>query len=405
MNDPQKPAAIGLKRTLGAPMLSIYGAGTIVGAGIYVLIGEVAGTAGYWTPLAFLIAALVAGVTGFVYAELASRTPGAGGPVAYSNAAFGIRWIAIVIGWAIVVTGLVSGATIISGFTGYLGFFVEVPRWLVITITALVLGGIAGAGVRQSAWFMAVTTTAGIAGLVFVIVAGAANISELPVRFAEAAPISDITTISAIMAAAFLAFYAFIGFEDLVHMREEARRPERDLPIAIIVALAVSAFLYIATSIAALLLVGPESLAGATAPLVEAVGAAGWPQWPLGLASLAIIINGALAQIIMSSRVLYSLGKRGGAPQWLAAPNARTGTPLVATGLVTVIIITLAGLVSLSSLAGATSLIMLAIFFISNLSLIVLDRRKSEAPFNVPRWLPWLGAALCVALVAGQFVI
>jgi len=394
-----------LKRALSTPMLSLYGAGTIVGAGIYVLIGEVAGEAGYWTPVAFLVAALVASVTGAVYAELSSRHPGAGGPVAYSNAAFGLSWLAVGIGWAIVATGVVSSATILSGFVGYLGIFVDLPDWLVITVLALVLGGVAAAGVKESAWLMAITTTAGVVGLILVMVAGYGSGGSLGDTFGEAASITDMATVTAILAAAFLAFYAFIGFEDLVHMSEEAREPRKGLPRAIVIALAVSAVLYVLTAVAALLLVSPDELSGATAPLVTTVEAAGWPGWPLGILSLMVIVNGAMAQIIMATRVIYSLRKWGGAPDWLGRPHPRTGTPIFGTVVVTATLLGLAIAVPLKSLASITSFIMLAVFFISNLSLIVLERRKSDAPFDVPTWLPYLGAALCVGLAAAQLLL
>lgn len=384
---------------------SLYGAGTIVGAGIYVLIGEVTGVAGFWAPLAFLVAALVAGVTGFVYAELASRQPLAGGPVAYSNAAFGLTWLATGIGWAIIATGLVSASTIVAGFAGYLGIYVDIPGWIAIAAVTIALGTIALVGVRQSAWFMAITTTAGVVGLLLVIVAAAGDVTELPARYAEAPPLSDPATVSGVLAAAFLAFFAFIGFEDLVHMSEEARRPRRDLPIAIVVALGVSALLYVLTSVATLILVDPADLAGANAPLVTALEAAGWPSWPLAVLGLLVIVNGALAQIVMATRVAFSLSRSGGAPGWLGRVNQRTATPVTATVAATIIIITLASLVPLGSLAAATSLIMLSVFFVSNLSLIALDRRRPAKAFNVPAWVPYLGATLCVALAAGQFLV
>lgn len=118
----------GLSRELGTPMLALYGTGTILGAGIYVLIGKVAGEAGYWMPLAFLIAALVAGVNGMAYAELATRQPRAGGPAAYVQHAFGKNWLAVLVGWMIVATGVVSAATISAGFAGYVGHFVDLPE-------------------------------------------------------------------------------------------------------------------------------------------------------------------------------------------------------------------------------------------------------------------------------------
>lgn len=206
-------------------------------------------------------------------------------------------------------------------------------------------------------------------------------------------------------AASFLAVYAFIGFEDIVHMAEEVKRPRRAMPVAIASALLVAAVFYVAVSMAALMVVDPARLAQSDAPLVEVSRAAGYAAWPLALLSLWIILNGALAQIFMASRVLYRLGESAGAPAWMSQVNPRTDTPALATAFVTAIIIVLAVAFPLQTLAAATSLIMLLVFMASNAALIILERREPEAAFDVPVILPWFGLLLTALLIAGNFLI
>lgn len=395
----------GLENAIGAPLLAIYGAGTILGAGIFVLVGEVAGIAGYWTPFSFAIAAIVAAVNGMVYAELSTRAPSAGGPSDYVGKAFGGRWPAIAIGWMIVTTGVVSGATIVTGFSGYLAVFYPFPEWLSRTLLLLVLGAVAAAGVKESAWFMAITTSLGLLGLAFVLWAGFfSGVGDPTVVFiGELPPLSDSAVLFGVLSASFLSFYAYIGFEDMVHMAEEVKRPSRAMPVAIFIALSVAAVLYVAVSTAALNVLPPDALHASKAPLADVVAAAGLSKHMVAGPSLAIILNGALAQIIMASRVIFSLRAHDGAPAALCRVHRRTKTPLRATVLVTAICLALALFVPLKTLASITSFIMLLIFVASSSALIILEQRQPEAPFDTPRFLPWLALMLSLGLLIASF--
>jgi amino acid transporter len=397
----------GLKKSLSATMLALYGAGTILGAGIFVLIGKVAGTAGYWTPLAFMLAALVAGLNGMVYAELSTRRPGAGGPTSYTREAFSTNWFSTIIGWMIVATGVVSAATITAGFSGYLLHFVEMPEWIAKTAVLGGLGLVAILGAKESAWFMAVTTTMGIIGLFIVIYAGFIHGDRsFSADFTDNLPSlweSGITW--GVLSATFLAVYSFIGFEDMVHMAEEVKKPAKAMPIAIAVAIGVAAVFYVVTSVASLMVMEPDALKNSEAPLVDVVKKAGLPEWPLAVLSLAIILNGALTQIIMGSRVIYSLGNNNGAPSWMAKVNGKTDTPVIATAIATAIALTLVLFFPLTTLASITSFIMLLVFIASSAALIKLEREKPEAPFDTPNWLPWVALVLTVALLITSFFV
>ena len=155
----------GLSRAVSPKLLIFFALGTTLGAGIYVVIGEIIGAAGYWTPIAFLAASLVAAFTGASFAELTGRCPSSGGPAAWAFKAFGVRWLAIAVGWGIIATGIVSGATIATGFVAYAGVFVDWSKWWVLPILVGLPTAVAIVGVKQSAWFMGLTTAAGIVGL------------------------------------------------------------------------------------------------------------------------------------------------------------------------------------------------------------------------------------------------
>jgi APA family basic amino acid/polyamine antiporter len=140
----------GLRRELSLPLITFYGLGTILGAGIYVLVGKVAGAAGMYAPLAFVVAAVVAAFTAFTYAELAARHPFSGAEAVYVQEGLGRRELSTLVGLLIVFAGLVSSATLVIGFVGYLEVFVSLPETLVILVVVLALTALALWGILQS---------------------------------------------------------------------------------------------------------------------------------------------------------------------------------------------------------------------------------------------------------------
>ena len=164
-----EPGHVGLRRSLSLPLLTYYGLGTIVGAGIYVLVGAVAGRAGILAPVAFLASALTAGLTAHSYAKLSARFPKSAGEAVYVRHAFDSRSLALATGIAVIMTGVVSAATIANGFAGYLGVFVDNPAWLVITLFTLALCFVAVWGILESVWLATIITLLSIAGLLIVV--------------------------------------------------------------------------------------------------------------------------------------------------------------------------------------------------------------------------------------------
>ena len=386
-----------LKRTLGLPLLTFYGLGTIVGAGIYVLIGEVAGVSGSLLPVAFVIAGVVAGLTGASYAELSARYPRAAGAALYVDAAFGNLYLSRLTGFGLLFTGVVSSATICKGFTGYLNLYVSVPEIVAIPLLCLGLFLVASWGIKESAWLITLITLLEVGGLLLVVyLAGSSErtTDSIPVHFG----------VTGVLLGSFLAFYAFIGFEDMVNLAEEVKDPEVTLPRAILLSIAISIGLYVVVALAALLWSDLESISRSDSPLAVMVGDSPTGVWVIGLISLVAVVNGALVQVIMAARVLYGMAMREMLPRFFARVNRMTQTPVLNTLLIVVVILCFALWLPMITLAKITSAVMLCIFALVNLSLIQVKRREhGEAPFVVPVAVPVAGSICCVSILLYQF--
>jgi amino acid transporter len=397
-----------LRRTVSLPLVTLYGLGNILGAGIYVLIGKVAGLAGYLTPTALLIAAFTAAFTALSYAELVSRFPSSAGVAAYLARAYGRPGLSLLVGFLIVVAVLVSAATLVNGFAGYLSVFVELPRWLVVPVIVTSLGLLAASGVAASLRVTALFTLVEAGGLVLIVIVAAGAFAELPEHASALVPPLEWPAWSGVLLAAFLAFYAYTGFEDMVTLAEEVERPERTMPIAILLALLISTLLYAAVALVAVLSVPPEALGASEAPLALVFEAAtGSSPILIAVIGLFAVVNGALVQIIMPSRMLYGMSRHGWLPAWLGRINARTRTPVVATVLVSASVIMLALAFPLLHLAAATSFFLLLVFSLVNLALLRIKRTEPRpAGARVfPQWVPLIGLLSSLGLLLGQVLV
>ena len=395
VTEPEEHSSTELRRDIGFWLFLLYGVGNIVGAGIYVLIGKVAGEAGYGAPLAFGVAAVVAGLTGRSYGELAARYPRSAGEAVYLYKAFNLQWLSTAVGLVIALAGLVSAATIARGFVGYFTNFLILPWWLIVAIALVVLTLIAARGIVESAVVNAGFTLTQVFGLVWIIVAGlfAVPDAEVP-AMSEFLPSSGLAW-GGVMAGAFLAFYAFIGFEDMVNIAEEVRDPQATIPRGIMAAFALSTVIYVLLAAVAVIAVGPALLAGSDAPLA-AVCAEITGCYPALISLIGLtVVNGALIQIIMASRIVYGMSRSGWLPGFFAAVDARRRTPVRATVLAGAVALLLALTLPFISLAKLTSTLVLTIFILVNLSLIVIKRREPAPEGVAPTalWVPALSLA------------
>lgn len=408
MGSVDQPAAPSpsLKRSIGPVLLTLYGIGVMVGAGIYVLVGEVAGQAGVFAPLAFLAAGAIAAPTAVAYAELSSRIPESAGEAAFVRRAFGRDGLSLGIGLTIACVGITSAAAVLQGGVGYLETFTTIaPNLLVIGIGLLLLA-VALWGVTESLTVAAVFTVVEVVGLLVVVRAGLAGPTSIDWADADPGallPSADLwDLLPGLGFATVLAFFAFIGFEDMVNMVEEVKRPERTMPVAILASLVITCLLYGAVTVATVRSVPIEQLAESDRPLALVYETAtGGDAGFLSAIAVLAAINGVLAQMVMAARVLFGLGRR----HRLLAPfhqaHPRLGTPVAATALIGVSVILAALTLELGALAEATSTFLLIVFTIVNLSLLTLKRRGPSPAFEAPMWVPALGLIGSVgALVA-----
>jgi amino acid transporter len=402
-NDPAINRAVPLRRRLGLALLVLYGTGITVGAGIYVLIGAVAGHAGVYTPWSFAVAAFVMALTVASYAELSTRYPVSAGEAAYVRAAFQSRSLSRAIGLLTVATGVVSSATVALGSAGYIQQFINLPRGPIVVIVVLVLGAVAAWGILESVVLASLFTLIEVGGLITIIVAGFRAGLPIASTIAHAPPL-DAAVLSGIGFGSLLAFFAFIGFEDLANIVEEAKTPHRDLPRAMILTLGISTILYVLVAAVAVSAGPIGRLASSSAPLSlvfrEVAGVS-----PATISAIAIVstLNTILAQMTMAARVIYGIAREGELPAIFAQVERRTGTPLIATACIAVSVIPLALFLPMTPLAEGTSLATLALFALVNLALLRLRYRgvPSNIPHvTVPIWMPVAGLVTCIAMIA-----
>lgn len=405
--EPATGPATRLARTLSLPMTILFGLGVTIGAGIYVLIGVAAGRAGMHAPLAFVLAAIVMVPTAAALAELATRMPVSAGEAAYVEAGFGSKRLALLVGLMVVTVGVLSAAAISRGSAGYVRELSGLPLAAIIVGVVLAMGAITAWGIRESMAVAAAMTLIEVAGLLAIVIAGALAQPGIVARVPEIwTGVANLTVLSGVISASLLAFFAFIGFEGLANIAEEVREPERTLPRAIFWTLLLSTGLYIAVVWVALVAVPVSELAQSQAPLsLVFARTTNLPPALITVIAIVATLNGIIAQMVMSSRVIYGLADRGLLPDALAKVGATTRTPQLATAIVVGLVLLIAISLPLDALAEWTSRLTLAIFALINAALVLIKRRSDAVPaFVVPSWVPVLGFVLCLALLAADLI-
>jgi amino acid transporter len=439
-----------LKKTMGLFALTIYGIGDMLGAGIYALIGTAAREMGNALWVGFVAAALAAAFTGLSYASLGSRYPRAAGAAYVIQRAFGVRILAYTLGLMTMASGLLSFAAGANAFAEQLhkqiapaaapaaasapaadavaattragasttaaapaaaGWTSRVKFWPYILGYIGLLTLINFWGMRESNWMNAVCTFIEVGGLIVVILVGMRYWGS--VNYLETAPVSaepdaplKSMNLSFILSGGILVFYAFIGFEDMINVSEEVKDVERVFPRALLMAVGVTTVIYLLVAITAVSVIPAAELGKPGASLVNVVKKAA-PWFPPGLfpaISLFAIANTGLLNYIMGSRVVYGMSRQGLLPAFLGKLHKTRHTPHVAILLLMCIVTVLALTGGISDLAQGTSLLLLVVFAVINVSLIVLRRRPGEprGTFDVPVLVPIIGALICAALVVSK---
>jgi len=412
----------GLKKDLGLFELTLYGIGIILGAGIYAIIGEGAAIAGNGIWLSFIIAAIIATFTGFSYAELSSIYPKEAAEYNYTKSAFRKEWLGFLIGWIMILAGIISSAAVALGFGGYFTYLFAMPEfWIIPVAIAIILGFslLNFIGIKESAIFNIISTIIEIAGLLIIIILGINFIGMHDMSYFFEIPGGFQVLISA----AALIFFAFIGFQDVANISEEVKSAAKNVPKALIISLAVSTVLYILVAISAVSVLGWEALAASKAPLTEvAVAAAGVWMLPV-LSAIALFATGntVLIILIVASRILYGMASGGSLPRIFSRVHKGRGTPHIAILSVMLISMVFTMIGDLGFVATLTNLGIFIGYFFVNMSLIMVRMKQPKvkgvfrSPLNIGNFpvLAAFGAATCFfmffyfdpLIVMGQFAV
>ena len=388
-----------LKRSLGLAVLTLYGVGIIIGAGIYVLTGQVAAAAGMGAPLSFLLAGILAAPTAISFAELSARHPEASGQAAYAHGAFNNPYLSRTVGFAVAVVGILAAASIARGCAAYLtGLLPMIPIPVGGAFIVMLFTAVACLTVANSVATAAVMTVIEIGGLLYVISAGLYQTHAYT-------PPAFVFAPDAIAAGAFIAMFAFLGFEALANMAEETRDPGRTLPRAILLALGIATLLYVIVAYVAVQAAPLDVLSASPTPLLDVV--VGSPIGNARIFSLIALVataNGVLIEILTVSRMLYGMADRGWLPHQLAHVWERTLAPVRTTLLTGAGLLALVMAFDVGELAAAASNVLLCVFIVTNLALMRLHRRepRPDLAIRAPRWMPPLGAVGAALLLAAQ---
>ena len=385
-----------LRRELGLGHVSLAGVGIILGAGIYVLVGEAADEAGGLVWMSFALGAVVTAFTGLSYAELSSMFPRAGAGYEYTRQAFGIT-TGFVTGWLTIVAEIIAASAVALGFGGYLEELTGLDH-----VTGAVVLLLAGTAIAASGALGSVV----VAGLLTLVEAGGLIlVSSIGLIDFDASRLTEESGFVPVLEGTALVFFAFIGFEDIATFAEEAKEPQRTIPGAIIIAIIVSAILYMTVSVTAVGAVGASALAASDAPLALVAETVLDDRAGDVLAAIALAATGntALLLVMAACRRTYGMADTGALPPFLANVTSATGIPL--RGLLIV-----SGLAAVGALWGdvgdvaeITNIALFVAFGLVNAAVIWLRVSRPEAPrpFRIPGRVPFLKADVPIFAVLG----
>jgi basic amino acid/polyamine antiporter, APA family len=396
-----------LKRVIGPGMLLVFVVGDVLGAGIYALVGVVAGETGgaIWT--AFLFATILAIMTAFSYAELVTKYPAAGGAATYVDTAFKVPLLTFVIAFAVMCSGIASAATLSKAFAGdYLSEFIELPVVLVAIGFLLIVALINFRGISESIKLNMVLTAIEVLGLVIIVVIGVAALANGDGDVGRNLDFPEGENVAlAIVGGAALSFYALIGFEDAVNVAEETKDPARNFPKALFGGLLIAGVIYLLVTFTASMVVQTDQLTASDGPLLEVVreGPLGVPTKLFAAIALLAVANGALINMIMASRLVYGMSVRGIVPKIFDRVHSGRHTPIAAIIFTTGLAMVLASLGDLSDLAGTTTTLLLFVFATVNVAVLVLRPDEGTHPhFRAPSVIPVASVAIILVLLVNR---
>ena len=397
-----------LKRRVSLFGVTVYGVGNVLGAGIYALIGEVVGITGNLSWLAFVLASITGALTGLSYAELSAMYPKSAAEFVYTEEAFKIRILSFLLGWIIIFSGILSAATVALGFANYLAALIGIPSIILTVIFAalliVILSLVNFIGIKASTWTNILFTFIEAAGLILIIIIGiphfgSVNYLELPIG----------SSFTVVFSAVALIFFAYIGFEDIANIAEEVKNPTKNLPKAIIYSIIITTVLYCLTAISIVSILPYSEIADSPAPLNAVTTAILGPIGGIIMSFIALFAtaNTVLIMMIVTSRMMYGMARDKALPEGLSKISPKYRTPALAVLITMILTMVPLFLGDISIIANATVFGVLITFFLVNLSLIALRRKKPdlERPFKLKPNIGWipiialLGCIVCFGLL------
>ncbi|MFK4144459.1 APC family permease [Streptomyces sp. NPDC004065] len=379
----------GLRRTLGVGDAVVIGLGSMIGAGIFAALGPAARAAGPALLPGLAVAAVVAYCNATSSARLAARYPASGGTYVYGRERLGGFW-GYLAGWAFVVGKTASCAAMALTVGAYVwpGQAHAVAVAAVVALTAVNYGG-----VQRSAWLTRVIVAVVLAVLAAVVVVCLGSDTADAGHLALGGP-SGHGGAGGVLQAAGLLFFAFAGYARIATLGEEVRDPARTIPRAIPLALGIALAVYACVAVAALSVLGPEGLGRASAPLADAVRAAGagWLVPVVGAGAAVAALGSLLALILGVSRTTLAMARDGHLPGALAAVHPRFRVPHRTEAAVGAVVAVAAAAVDVRGAIGFSSFGVLVYYAVANASAWTLD------PALVRRVVPAVGLVGCVAL-------
>ncbi|TCJ30842.1 amino acid permease [Nocardioides jejuensis] len=429
-----------LKRTLTALDLTVFGVGVVIGAGIFTLTGKVAAQyAGPGVVFSFLIAAFCCALAALCYAEFASTVPVAGSAYTFSYATLG-ELVAWIIGWDLLLECLLGASVVAQGWSTYFVTFLDQIGlgWptslgpdgsfnLAAFMMVAALGALVCYGIKESMRVNLVLVAVKLFIVLFVIATGISLIDTsnyspfIPDAAGPAAGVGSgwlhtplvqslfgiqphVYGVLGIVSAASVVFFAYIGFDVVATTAEEARRPQRDLPIGILGSLAICTVLYIAVALVITGMVRYDHI-DSEAALARAFIAHGKDGYAtlISAGAVAGLTTVVMTLMIGAVRVVFAMSRDGLLPEGLAKVSGRTGTPLRTSAGIAVLVAVIASLTPIGKLEEMVNIGTLAAFSLVSLAVPVLRRRRPdlERGFRVPLSpvLPVVAALVCIYLM------
>jgi basic amino acid/polyamine antiporter, APA family len=402
----EDPEETRLNRIITRPMLTFFILGDILGAGIYALTGQVAADVGGAIWSSFLVSFLLALITAFAYLELVTKYPRAAGAALYVHRAFHVTILSFMVTIAVMASGVTSAsfsATRVGGryWTGVFGTE-NPPTVLIAILVILLVAAVNYRGVGESIKVNIAITLIELSGLVFIILIGAWVLIQGEGNPGQAFEFkeSGFGALTGITAGAATAFYAFIGFEDSVNMAEEVRDPIRTFPPSLLTGIVAASIIYLLVGFTAAMTVPLDVLTGSSGPLLEVVERGlDWDASTLfSVIAMIAVSNTMLINMLMASRLLYGMANQGVLPAPFAWVSPRR-TPWFGIAFTTALsILLIVTTEDLTGLSDTTVLLLTSVFFLVNISVLVLRRDPvGHSHFVAPTFLPIIGAL--VALV------